>query len=261
MSCVCRPRSRASSATPASASSTSSSSAAAPAAPMAARTARPARRQEGADPRGRATTTSPASTIRRPACRSRSSATTSSSSSVRGFIDQDPLLEPRTFRSQRAATPPRSPSDVNILPPHRRRRGRARRHEVPALQRGRLPHRVGAAATACASPAPTSRLAAHLRRARAVLRRGGAPHRRAGPAPAPIRSRRGAAATYPMPPGVPMYVGQAAQRRRARRRRLPPVPATRRDQLAARTAAGRRASTAASAAATAARTTRRARRR
>ena len=113
--------------------------------------------------------------------------------------------------------------------PHRRRHRRSRRHEVPALQRGRLPHRLGAARRGRAYDG-TSFIdwPLDLRRARAVLHRGRDPHRRRRGRQRhgadPFASRR--CSPYPMPPSAEMYVGRLLGRGRAAGR-LPSVPLSR----------------------------------
>ena len=99
----------------------------------------------------------------------------------RYFLGPDPLIEPRAFRRVGGRRRAHARGRGQLHPDHGRRRRRARRRQGAPLPRGGLPPALGQRAP---GGRPRRRLAARVRRARALLRRGGAGHRRVG-------SRRG----------------------------------------------------------------------
>ena len=177
---------------------------------------------------------------------------------ARASSQQQPRVEPRTFRTAEADGARTLIGDVNDLPKTVGGGGGARRHEDAALPRVRLPARH--AARRRSPRRELRRLAAQLRRARAVLRRGRAPRRRAGLAGAdPFESPRSGAVSRCRP--ARRCTSPTVLAEGARKLGFTPFPYPGRRSPRATTAAGRRATTAASAAATAARSTPRARRR
>ncbi len=172
----------------------------------------------------------------------------------RYFLGPDPLVEPRTFRRSADDGEHTHVGEVNSIPTTVGGGGTHADGKVPRFREEdfRLCSTYGPQ-----DGADGGRLAARLRRARAVLRRGGAGHRRGRAARAPTPSPPGGRAPIPMPPG------RAHVRRRAlvgRRRDGRPATPTRRPRrpTASPTTAARPATTAASAPSSAAPSTPRA---
>ena len=136
---------------------------------------------------------------------------------VRRYLEPQGLLEPRTFRTDASAVAAIHP-DVNLLPKavggafqhadcktprfndvdfRLQERGRGARRAHARARRARLRRRR--------RQRQLRRLALLVRGARAVLRRGRAALRRAGRGRQSLRIA--AQRPYPMPPGVPMYLG------------------------------------------------------